>query len=193
MNEYTRRKVVAVIGSASKDLPLEVVETARHVGRGLMEGDCRLVTGGMGGVMRAVCEGARQSPSWKDGAVIGVLPGYDRTAANPFVDIILPSGMGLARNVLVVASADVVVALAGGSGTLSEMAMAWQLGKPIIALEGVGGWSTKLAGHSLDGRHSGTVHRAQSAEEAVELALKLAHEPLIEPGAIGSGWRRGST
>src|SRR5262249_31500883 len=83
--------------------------------------------------------GASLSPGARDGDVIGVLPGYDRRAANPYLDIVVPTGMQIGRNVIVAAMADVVIAVGGGAGTLSESAIAWQVGKAIPALGRAGG------------------------------------------------------
>lgn len=164
-----RRKVVAVIGKASA--PPEVAAAAESVGREIVEQGWRLVTGGLGGVMEAASRGATRAPSYRDGDVIGLLPGADADAANPWVDIAIPTNLGYARNVLVVATADVVVAVGGGAGTLSELAMAWQLDKPIVALE-VTGWSRRLAGQAIDERPRDPIARAGSPEEAIELVRK---------------------
>ena len=106
--------------------------------------------------------------------MIGVLPGLRAADANPHVDIVVPTGMNFARNTILVAMADVVVAIGGGSGTLSEIALAWQHGKPIVALDLDEGWATRLAGERLDARRDDVVHRAETAAEAVSLAAELA-------------------
>lgn len=166
-----RRPVVSVIGAAAISDPVRA--DAIEVGRRLVDLGCRVVTGGLGGVMEAVSEGARSSERYAEGAVVGFLPGGDREAANRFVDFAVPTNMGYARNVLVVASADVVVAIAGASGTLSEIAMAWQLGKPIVALDSGGGWSAKLAGEAVDHKRGDVILRASSAGEVGELVRGL--------------------
>jgi uncharacterized protein (TIGR00725 family) len=83
--------------------------------------------------MEAACRGAKEA----DGLTVGILPGSDRSHANPFVDVALPSGLGEARNVLVVRAADVVIAVGGGYGTLSEIALSLKAGKRVI---GIGTW-----------------------------------------------------
>ena len=120
--------------------------------------------------MEAVSKGARESERYREGDVLGVLPGYNATAANEFVDIVIPTGMGLARNAVVTSTADVVVAIAGGAGTLSELAMAWQLGKRIIAL-GEAGWAAKLAGQMIDTRRKESILAAQTVDEAISMAV----------------------
>jgi len=84
-------------------------------------------------VMEAACRGAKEA----DGLTVGILPGSDRSEANPFVDVALPSGLGEARNVLVVRAADVVIAIGGGYGTLSEIALSLKAGKRVL---GIGTW-----------------------------------------------------
>jgi len=183
-----RVPVVAVIGSAGS-LPPELEDLCRGLGAALMEAGFRLVTGGRGGVMEAVSRGARESQAWVEGRIVAILPSYRRSEANAFCDVVIPTGLQLARNVLVVASADVVIAVDGGAGTLSEVALAWQLERPVIALGGTG-WAGKLAGESLDHRSDRRVRPATSVEEAVRLSRELAARG-ADAGDIGTGWRSG--
>ena len=174
MNE--RRRVLAVIGPGSGEtrdapVPENIREVAYEVGRLAVEAGFRLATGGLGGVMAAASEGAHAAAGYREGDVIGIVTGREHAEANPYVDIVIPSGMGIARNLLLVSTADVVVAIAGGAGTLSEIALAWQLGRPIVALEGAG-WAGHLAGTSIDGRREGVVLEAETAEHAIALARK---------------------
>jgi len=188
-----QRRVIAVVGNASESTPPEVMLLARAIGQGIVDAGFVLVTGGLGGVMRAASQGGRLSLQCGDGSVLGILPSYDRTTANEFVQIAIPTGMQLARNTLVVAMADVVIAIGGGSGTLSEMAIAWQLGKPIVAVIECGGWSGELAGRTLDSRGTVPVHSACDATEALELAIGLATAVRPEAGEINSHWRGGQS
>ena len=119
---------MAVIGPGD-----EPTVAAAEVGRLLAEHGVTLVCGGRGGAMEAACRGAKEA----DGLTVGILPGSDRSDANPFVDIVLPTGLGEARNALVVGAADVVIAIGGGYGTLSEIALALKAGKRVI---GLGTW-----------------------------------------------------
>ena len=168
----SRRPVVAVVGANSPSPELLVV--AEDIGRGLVEAGFRIATGGLGGVMTAASKGARSAASWTEGTVIGVLPGLVAEDANPYVDVAVPTGMNYARNVVLVAMADVVVAVGGGAGTLSELAMAWQHNKPIVCLDHGEGWSSRLAGERLDARREDQLHRANTPEEVVTLAKALA-------------------
>jgi uncharacterized protein (TIGR00725 family) len=106
---------------------------AELIGRGLAERAAILVCGGLGGVMAAACRGARSG----HGTTVGILPGSDRRAANEWVDVTIPTGLGELRNGLVVRAADVVIAVGGGPGTLSEIALALKARVPVI---GLGTW-----------------------------------------------------
>jgi uncharacterized protein (TIGR00725 family) len=119
---------VAVIGPGD-----EPTVAAAEVGRLLAEHGAVLVCGGRAGAMEAACRGAKVA----GGLTVGILPGSDRSEANPFVDVVLPTGLGEARNALVVGAADVVIAVGGGHGTLSEIALALKAGKRVI---GLGTW-----------------------------------------------------
>jgi uncharacterized protein (TIGR00725 family) len=112
------------------------------------------------------------------GVTIGLLPGDFKSDANPFVDVIVPTGMGMMRNMLVVRASDVIVSVAGGAGTLNEMTAAWQMGKTLIALSATGGWSRDLAGRLIDGRRPDTIIDAPDAAAA---EAQLAR--LIGPGS----------
>jgi uncharacterized protein (TIGR00725 family) len=151
---------VAVIGPSDADEPTRA--RAEAAGAAVARHDAVLVCGGLGGVMEAACRGARTA----GGTSIGILPGTDRAAANPFVDVAVPTGLGEARNALVVRCADAVVAIGGGYGTLSEIALALRDGKPVVGLDT---WELRR-----DGRPIEAIVEAGSAEGAVELAVSLA-------------------
>jgi uncharacterized protein (TIGR00725 family) len=166
-----RRPVVAVIGNnRASERALAIAE---ELGTLIVEHGWRLVTGGLSGVMEAASRGAHGSRRYREGDVIGILPGGEASAANQWVDIAVPTSMGYARNVLVVSMADAVVAVGGGAGTLTEMAMAWQLGKLVIGVD-VEGWSGRLAGQAIDENRPDRVLSARDAAHAVErLSLVL--------------------
>ncbi|MDP6943905.1 MAG: TIGR00725 family protein [Myxococcota bacterium] len=169
----SRRTTIAVVGDATIAPGDPRAETAWALGRGIVDQGWVLITGGHGGVMEAAGRGARESTRWTPGSSVGLLPGHAPDTANPFVDIAIPTGLDVARNSLV-AHADAVVAIGGGAGTLSEMAMAWQLLRLVIALEGPG-WAGRLAGEPLDARvrypdiPDDCVRAASDAAEAVSL------------------------
>jgi uncharacterized protein (TIGR00725 family) len=109
---------------------------AEQVGRELGRRGAVLLCGGLGGVMEAACRGAKAA----GGITVGLLPGHDRGAANAFVDIAIPTGLGEARNALVVRAADAVIAVGGGYGTLTELAFGLKAGKPVV---GIGTWDVE--------------------------------------------------
>jgi uncharacterized protein (TIGR00725 family) len=153
------RRYAAVVGP--RNCPDELVEVAQEVGRGLAQAGFTVVTGGEGGAMEAASRGAREA----GGTVVGILPGKDRSGANVHADITVVTAIGHARNLAVVASGDVVVALGGEWGTLSEIAFAGVMGRPVVALSG---WRVQHASEVPAG-----LHYADSAGEAVALAVKL--------------------
>jgi hypothetical protein len=142
---------VSVIGSGA-----EHEENAEQVGRLLAERGATVVTGGLGEVMAAASRGAKGA----GGTTIGILPGETRAGANPWLDHVVISGIGHARNLAVVASGDAVIAVGGRYGTLAEIGFALTLERPVVVLEP--GWEVE-----------GT-HRAATPEEAVEFALAAA-------------------
>jgi uncharacterized protein (TIGR00725 family) len=143
---------VAVVGPG--EATPEEIATAEEVGHLLAERGAVLVCGGLGGVMEAACRGAKEG----GGRTVGILPGSDRATANPHVDVAIATGLGEARNALVVRAADVLIAVGGAYGTLSEIALALKTGTPVV---GIRSW--ELAGRPL--------MEARDAREAVELAL----------------------
>jgi uncharacterized protein (TIGR00725 family) len=150
---------VAVIG-ASEASDTELAYAIR-VGMLLAQADAILISGGMEGVMRASCQAAVEN----GGVTVGLLPGRDRRDGNEFLTVALPTGMGELRNGLVVGAADAVIAIGGGWGTLSEIALAMRGKRPLVAL------------HSWDVTPPGEIDqhivRVESPEEAVEVALTL--------------------
>jgi len=138
------------------------LEQARAVGEGLGRVGAVLVCGGLGGVMEAACRGAREA----GGLTVGLLPGHDRSAANKWVAVALPSGMGELRNGLVVRAADALIAVGGAYGTLSEIALGLKLGRPVVGLDT---WELARRGVGDTG-----IIRASSPGQAVARALAAA-------------------
>ena len=155
-----KKKFIAVIGGAQ--CSSEEARLAEETGRGLAKRGATLVCGGMGGVMEAACKGA----SLEGGITVGILPGENRQQANPYVQIPIVTGIGYARNVAVVKSAQAVIAIGGSYGTLSEIGHALQSGIPVI---GLNTWSL-----SRNGQTDNSIIVAQNPAEAVRKALSLA-------------------
>ncbi len=165
MNE--RRRIIAVIGNGSIMENSPAYRYAFEVGEGIIDLGYRVMTGGLGGVMEAAMKGARSSPDYREGDTIGIIPGTEMADSSEYADIVIPTGIGIGRN-MIVTNADAVIAIGGGSGTLSEMAFSWQKGRPIIALD-IEGWSGKLAGTRLDGKREDIIHKASTPSEALDL------------------------
>jgi uncharacterized protein (TIGR00725 family) len=156
----TRETYIAVVGpSAGTPAELAIGEA---VGRGIAEAGGVLVCGGMGGVMEAAAGGCADA----GGRSVGILPTDSRLDANPYVTIAVATGMGEARNAIVVRTADAVIAVHGEFGTLSEIALALKMGKPVV---GLGTWEL-----AKDGESVAAIVPASDAKEAVATALRLA-------------------
>lgn len=142
--------VVAVIGAGTSGS--DVLATAEAVGRLIAEHGALLVCGGLGGVMEAAARGAKAA----GGTTVGILPQAYRHDANPYIDVPIATGFGEGRNVFIVRTADVLIAVGGEYGTLSEIALALKSGKPVIGLDT---WDIK------------GIQKAESPEHALDLAL----------------------
>jgi len=160
-----REMVIAVIGDSS--CSLEEAKVAEIVGELLAQRGATVICGGLGGVMEAVCRGAKS----KGGLTIGVLPGENPSMANPWVSIPIVTGIGYARNMAVVKSAQAVIAIGGNYGTLSEIAYALKSNIPVIGL------NTWLL--SRNGQEDAPIIRANSAREAVDKAISLAKKKVV--------------
>ncbi|CAN5361687.1 TIGR00725 family protein [soil metagenome] len=160
-----RPPYIAVIGDGEPRGPdaRRILEWAEDIGLELARAGATVVTGGLGGVMEAASRGARGV----GGVTIGILPGADASEANRFVSIAIATGLGVVRNLVVVTSADAVIAVGGRHGTLSEIGLALRMGRSVVALSS---WRVES-----DQRMGGPrVHRARDPREAVTLVLRLA-------------------
>lgn len=160
-----QRIQVGVIGSNSSSSSRELEDFAKLLGTKLIDEGYRIICGGMGGVMESVSKGAHKSSNYREGDTVGILPTGNKDDSNQFIDICIATGFGYARNQIIVLSSDVVIAIGGGAGTLSEISFAWQMSKPIICVDIGEGWSSKLAGASLDSRLKKPISRARNIEE----------------------------
>ena len=146
------RVMIGVIGGST--VSKELTSLAEEVGKLIALKGAVLVCGGMGGVMEASAKGAKSA----GGFTVGIIPGAVKTQANPYIDVPIVTGMGEARNVIVVRSSDAVIAIGGRYGTLSEIAFALNFGVPVVGLET---WGLDLP-----------ILRASSPDQAVEMAFK---------------------
>ncbi len=181
-----RRNVVAIVGSAGA-IPHELRRTVEALAQALSDTGFDLVTGGMDGVMRAAARGHGLSSS--GASLVHIEPGWGRAwECNPHPASVVRTNLGSMRNHLVVRSADLVVAVSGGSGTLSEMAIACQEGKPVAALRGSGGWSGRLADTTLDRRRgAATVTGCDTVDDVVAWADRLRPEG-VYAGRMNQGF-----
>lgn len=153
------RKIIGVIGSSQPDSKTRQI--AYKVGKLIAENGYPLVTGGLTGVMESVCEGAKSA----NGLTIGILPDEHPDNANKYIDIAIPTGFGYGRNVILVRTAAVLIAISGGYGTLSEIGFALNLRKTVISLNS---WDIPKAGKVDDGLFI----YATTPEEAVDKAIE---------------------
>jgi uncharacterized protein (TIGR00725 family) len=167
---------IGVIGkneqTANDPVDATTMQAAYEVGRLIAVGGGVVVSGGMGGVMLASSRGAKEA----GGTTIAFLPSMDRTTANQYVDIVFPTGLGRARNLLTARGCDAIIMIGGGTGTLNELTIAYADGKPVVILRGSGGWSDKIEavlydGHYLDERRTVSIEFADTVEEAVRMAF----------------------
>jgi uncharacterized protein (TIGR00725 family) len=163
------RDVIHVAVSGGGEADAADCRLAEDVGRELALRGAVVVTGGLGGAMEAACRGAKRA----GGTTIGILPSNDRAEANAWVDVAVPTGLGEGRNALVVRAADAVIAVAGGFGTLSEIALALRLGKPVV---GLGTWEL-----AREGRPVPAVAVAAGAAEAADLAVAMVRAGSAPP------------
>src|SRR6266545_7349898 len=154
------KPIISVIGGGT--CTPEQAEWATTVGRLLAEQGAILVCGGLGGVMEAAAKGAKAN----GGTTVGILPGADPAAANTFIDIPLATGLGEMRNFLIVRTAQALIAIGGGVGTLSEIALAQRIGKPVVGLH-------DSFRNALD------IPRVASAAEAVRWVLERAPNGVV--------------
>jgi uncharacterized protein (TIGR00725 family) len=170
---------IGVIGK-NEQHPADIVAghtmaAAEEIGRLVALRGGVIVTGGRAGVMEAASKGAQQA----GGLTIGFLPGMEKTGANPYVDIIFPTGLGRARNLLTARCCDALIMVGGSTGTLNELTIAYAEARPVVILEGSGGWADKIRpvlhnGKFLDERETVEIHFAATPDKAVEIAFQLA-------------------
>jgi hypothetical protein len=167
------KKMIGISGSDSGDSSLtsSTLKIAQEVGYYVAKKGAVLVSGGRGGVMKAAARGAKKAR----GLTIGIMPG-SADEANSFIDVAIPTYMSYARNYLLVRSVDALIAIAGRWGTLNEISLALNLGKPTIVIRGSGGWADLLAEEDLLKKFEVRPYVASSAKEAVELAIRLSEQ-----------------
>lgn len=186
------RQVIAIAG-AERAGPM-VAEMARDVGKNVIAKGFHLLCGGTGALVSAACEGAQEEKAnlkrrgkflGDAPVVMGLLAGSNKSDGNAELDIALPTGLGVAIHTVVCASADALIALEGGAATLSHVALAWQLGKPIVLIAPDGSVLESLVGERIDSNRADMIMTADSAERAVEMIAErlAANAPPPKSGA----------
>ncbi len=120
--------------------------------------------------MKAICKGVKEN----NGLTIGIIPYKEKDRANKYVDIVIPCPFSQARNIVVVLTGDICLAISGKAGTLSEISFAWIYNKPIVALSSVEGWSSKIANQKIDDRRNDIVYGVSTPEEVLVKINELA-------------------
>ena len=163
-----KNRQILVIGNNDNGCTPKLEKVAYDVGSEVAKSNSVLITGGLGGVMRAACHGAQES----GGTTVGIIPQDDPSHANEFCDIVIPSGMGLTRDFLNALSADGVIVIGGGSGTLSEICAAYMYKKPIVTLKNSGGIASKYADTYLDHRKNVKIVGVETPQQAIKYILE---------------------
>ena len=164
-----RRKQILVIGFGKDHCPATAYDAAYQVGLEVAQRGGVLISGGLGGVMEAACRGATDG----GGFVIGIIPQDDKAAANDFCDAVIATGIGFARDFITAYSADAIIVIGGGAGTMIEIAAAYQKKVPIIAVKGTGGAADRLVDTYIDDRKVERILGENTPQKAVETAFAL--------------------
>jgi hypothetical protein len=162
-----KKRQILVIGSNESGSTPELEKIAYDIGVEIAKSDSVLITGGLGGVMKAASHGAHDA----GGLSVGIIPQDDPSFANEYCDIVIPSGLGLSRDFLNALSADGVIIIGGGSGTLSEVCAAYMHKKPMAALKNSGGIASKYTDQYLDHRQSVRIVGVETPKEAISYIL----------------------
>ncbi len=164
----TKKRQILVIGHNDNGCTPEHEKIAYETGMEIAKSGSVLISGGLGGVMQAACHGSHDA----GGIAVGIIPQDDPSLANEFCDIVIPTGMGLTRDFLNALSADGIIIIGGGSGTLSEICAAYMHKKPMVAIRNLGGTAEQYIDQYLDHRKNIRILVADSPKEAVKLILE---------------------
>ncbi len=165
----TKKRQILVVGNNTNGCTTKHEKIAYEVGVEIAKSDSVLITGGLGGVMTAASHGAHDA----NGLTIGIIPQDDATMANEFCDIVIPTGMGLTRDFLNALTADGIIIVGGGSGTLSEVCAAYMYKKPMVAIRNIGGSIEPYIDGFLDHRENIKIIGVDTPQDAVKKILEL--------------------
>ena len=164
-----RKPQILVIGNNTNGCTPKHEQMAYDIGAEVAKSDCTLVTGGLGGIMTAASHGAKDA----NGLTVGIIPQDDSSEANEYCDVVIPTGMGFARDFLNASSADGVIIVGGGSGTLSEVCASYMYKKPMVAIRNMNGSVEQYIDGYLDHRENVKIFGADTPKEAVQKILEL--------------------
>jgi hypothetical protein len=159
---------IAVIGYNGDRCTDTAAKAAYEVGKEIAKAGATLVCGGLGGVMEQACKGAKDN----GGLTIGIIPQDDFSYANKYCDVVVCSTIGFARDFIVASSADGIIAIGGGVGTLTELSVAYMMKKPMVAIKGTGGTADRYGGAYLDERKRAKINVAKDAKAAVKTIFR---------------------
>ncbi len=159
------RKNIGIIGSGL--ISKEAYKFCMELGSALVTEGYRLINGGAGGVMEATFRGARESKSYFEGSTVGILKGHRKSDANKYCDIIIPTETGISQNIIIINTSDILIAVSGGAGTLSEIAFAWQKNKTVLCVTLFDGWAKQLAATKLDKKNVDLLIPVSSIDEII--------------------------
>ena len=165
----TKKVQILIVGHNDSGCTPDHEKIAYEIGYEVAKSNCVLITGGLGGVMKAASHGAHDA----NGLIIGIIPQDDASFANEFCDVVIPSGMGLTRDFLNALSADGVIIVGGGSGTLSEMCAAYMHKKPMVAIRNTGGAADRFIDGYVDHRKIVKIIGVDSPKDAITKILEL--------------------
>jgi len=165
----SKKRQILVIGNNTNGCTPEHEKIAYDVGTEIAKSGSVLITGGLGGIMTAASHGAHDA----DGLSVGIIPQDDASMANEYCDIVIPTGMGFTRDFLNALSADGVIIVGGGSGTLSEICASYMSKKPMVAIRNLGSSADPYIDDYLDHRKNVKIIGVDSAQEAVKIILEL--------------------
>ena len=165
----TKKVQILIIGHNDSGCTPDHEKIAYEIGYEVAKSNCVLITGGLGGVMKAASHGAHDA----NGLTVGIIPQDDASFANEFCDVVIPSGMGMTRDFLTALSADGVIIVGGGSGTLSEICAAYMNKKPIVAIRNTGGAADRFIDGYVDHRKIVKIIGVDSPKDAVQKILEL--------------------
>ena len=163
-----KRHQILIIGHDEHEFTPEHEKVAYETGAEVAKSGSVLITGGLEGVMKAACHGAQDA----GGITVGIIPQDDSSFANEYCDIVIPSGMGFTRDFLNALSADGIIIIGGGSGTLAEVCAGYMQKKPMVAIKNTGGVAAQYADKYVDSREHVKIIGVDSPQEAVKTILE---------------------